>query len=247
MVATRSQDHTLDDLEVQDIIENGPPSIETTNKRKAGGERGKTPVHRGDKKRRRVSNDEAGTESRSKVEENPRTEWPLEPVHGISNSEEVDDAANKESISQTSLQQASRRSSNGQPGLQVMQSVVVDPRRSRTSEVATGRTKRQKKGSGPERHFTEKDPFLLKISKAESTSAPFIAHEFTKSTHRKFSTMEIGDPELQLECPPIDIVQHGDASPSEDSEDEAPETVTVAAEKNKTQSLAIEAERIAAK
>lgn len=273
MVATRSQDHTLDGIEVQDIIENGPPSIGTVTKRKNGYGEDSTPTKSADNKRRRIS--------KSKVNEASK---PIAAEPSEMNSKKQNRKASKrrtrestpgEGTTLRDLTTASippptaslapkKRRSEILAGQEVMTSVVIKLKESTTSEnpahegsekvarnpMASQTTKRRKKpredGEAKNR-LPKKTMEVNKIRKAavpDPTKTKSPAAKATKATHKRFGSEEIEVPEPQPQ------VKEGNGEEDrslEESEDEAPETTTVSAEKEKAGMAAVETENAAAR
>lgn len=270
MVATRSQDHTLDDVEVQDIIENGPPSDDRSNKRKSVGGYGLTPEQVGDKKRPRTfksTEDEASTPTSTE----PSNTITAEGSNGSSKRKHRQ-ITQEEDMTMQDVVAASTPPPNASPpstkrrlkahaGQEVMKSVVINPLEGtrpakvvpeEVGEVAqdlmTSQPVQRRKKSKEERDTPSYETSELDMGGLDTVAEPAKTKpspaKAAKATHKRFGSEEVENLEPVLEAE--GTAQAINAELSEESDDEAPEAVTVSAEKDKARTAALEAEKAAA-
>ena len=292
MVATRSQDHTLDDVEVQDIIEHGTLSDEILKKR--------TSVDRTeieieptlDSKRRRTltieEDDTAALNSAEDLQVDPEEGDEIPTSHKSQGSPSGDavteqDATQKSLSSPTTSLAQPLNKSKAYAGVEVMTGVVITPKVTLTQhrrdnenvegsmistkadqiprestprdieEPQPDRSSSRSRGR-PRRMLQGRIRESIRDSLSNSTASDEIpdaadikrtSSTIKQSKHKRFGSEDriILDPMLEVES-----IKHGsDNEPLEDSDDEAPETVTVSAEKLKARIAADEAERAVAK
>lgn len=267
MVATRSRDHTLDDVEVQDIVENGPPSDSKSKKRKAVNEQGTTPEPVGSPKRPRTSariQNGISTPFSTTVNLTAGANGSSKRKRRQAISEEAmtkQDAVAAPHTPVTVSRPPKARKPKAHPGQEVMMSVVINPEEWRSSEKAAHRdtvelpqdsvspraTKRQKK--------PQKEAGCLPANGKESTNVSLegvsgsVKTEFqhaksAKASHKRLGSDEVDVPGTQPQLEEQIGVDSNESS--EESEDEAPEAVSAAAEKDKARVAVMEADKAAA-
>lgn len=269
MVATRSQDHTLDDVEVQEIIENGPPSKVKVKKRKSSNGEFTTPQETRDQKRRRTS-----TRKENEISTPPST-MRTKPDSAARENESSkrknhqvtpEERSTKQTVAPTSTpptasQPSTKSQSRFPAGQEVMTSVVINLQKRATSEMPalerseestqkivnvqdTKRGRPSKLGNKETSKETTKEDMASPEATSEPAKAKSPPIKVSRFLHRRFGSEEIEVPKPQ---PQREAQSKGDFDgPSEESDNEAPVAVSAAAEKHRARVAAIEADKAAA-
>ncbi|KAL2047247.1 hypothetical protein N7G274_001266 [Stereocaulon virgatum] len=260
MVATRSQDHTLDDLDVQDVVDQMPLSLRLKKGKVTGGEDG-TPDQGTARKRRRTegnsenggviatdasihkddtstgqggeNGDFDGNNGRLR-QDSPESRTTSVQLHTSQRNDDVDEEARTSVTEGVQVEEKPRS---------IVQNDDNDIISSSTSPQTTRRRKKLSKQDAAhgdlEHDRTPKDE-LFKSS--EGNVPPVV-----KATKKRFGSEDIEMPITAPKAPEVeDVVDRTSVDASSESEDEAPETVTASAGLEKARAKAFEtAETIA--
>ena len=265
MVATRSQDHTLDDVDVQDLVDQTPLSTRSSKRKVDGGE-DVTSDQAASKKRKRTS-----SKSKDGVAATTNPSTPTEEtLVKQSNRKEIDDGDNEPSeggirVSKTrkltgSMSIASkdpytnRLYSDGDEGSRL--SVADGLQEERIPELGAQRddkdmipysttlqtTKRRRK---PLKTQEVTQGFLGKVRVSEDKFSKIVngkAPPAAKAIKKRFGSEDIEIPITVSQGAKVEhVLDEVQSEASGDSEDEAPETVTASAGLEKARAKALEA------
>ena len=265
MVATRSQDHTLDDVDVQDLVDQTPLSTRS-KKRKVDGGEDVTPDQAASKKRKRTS-----SKSKDGVGATTNPSTPTEEtLVKQSNGRGIDDGDNELlegdiRVSKTrkltgSMSIASkdpytnRLYGDGDEGSRL--SITDGLQEERMPELGAQRddkdmipysttpqtTKRRRK---PPKTQEVTQGFLGKVGVSEDKFSEIVngkAPPAVKATKKRFGNEDIEIPITVSQGAKVEhVVDEVQSEASGDSEDEAPETITASAGLEKARAKALEA------
>jgi hypothetical protein len=255
MVATRSQDHTLDDLDVQDVVDQTPLSLRLKKRKVAGGEDGTPDQGTARKRRQTETNSENGgvvaTDASIHTDEismrqsgedgdvdgdneplrrdSPGSRATSEKLHTIQRKDDVDEEASINVTDRLQVKETPR-------SLAQEDDKDVIP-----SSASSQTTRRRRKSSEQDatdgvlgNGTTPKD----ELSKSTEGNTP----PAVKATKKRFGSEDIEMPITAPKTPEVeDVVDQLSSDASGESEDEAPETVTASAGLEKARAKAFEA------